>query len=294
MFRHLRDLLVLTIVLAGLLALPSAAEPAPAAYVTAVELTGADSSEGTIRRDGALLRPKLLMGLYTGDEIFLREAGSRIAIEAADGVEHVISGANARFTVADDTVPGDGLWGMLDAVSEAIGGGSDEVIPDNMITRDDGQTLRIPMAVKGANHVVRSGGPIWIAWSGGTAPFRVTISAGETVTLLEGLNEREALVDVPSAAKSRFRVKVEDAGGRTDTILIRLEEKRPEPTTGGSAVGGLMREIAYASWLTRPDGGSWSIEAARLLKPRAGGHAAARLLLARIAEGWKNTAAPAD
>jgi hypothetical protein len=114
----------------------------------------------------------------------------------------------------------------------------------------------------------------------------MSISAGETVTLLEGLNEREALIDVPSAAKSRFRVKVEDAGGRTDTILIRLEEKRP--------ARGLMREIAYAAWLTGPDDGSWSIEAARLLKPRAGGHVAARLLLARIAEGWKNTAAPAD
>lgn len=294
MFRHLRRSLVFTLALAALFAVPAAAEPAAAAYITALELKGADSSEGTaIKRNGALLRPKLLMGLYAGDEIFLREAGSRIAIEAADGVEHVISGANARFTVTD--VPGDGLWGILDAVSDAISGGTDEAIPDNMMTRDDGQALRIPMAIKGANHIVRNGGPIWIAWSGGTAPFRMSVSAGETVTLRDGLIEREASIDLPPAAKSRFRVKVEDAGGRTDTILFRIEEKRPEPPTGdGSSSGGVMKDIAYAAWLTGLEDGSWSIEAALLLKPHASGNAAARLLLARIAEGWRNTAAPAD
>lgn len=274
------------------------AEPSPSAYVTGVDLRGADSTEGTaIRREGALLRPKLLMGLYAGDEVFLREAASRITIETADGTEQEISGAGASFTVTGEAATGDGLWGFLDVVAEAIGGGSDESVPDNMMTRDDGQGLRIPMAVKGANYIMKSGDPIWIAWAGGTAPFRMTITAGDSVTYKEGISTREASLDLPPAATSRIRVKVEDAGGRTDTVLLRLEEDRPARPPGMTATaGGVMRDIAYAAWLTGLDDGSWSVEAARLLRTRAGDSAAAESLLARIAAGWKSagTADPSN
>lgn len=289
MFTRLLLSLSLALTFLGPLIAPAAAESSPAAYITEVTLTGQDRTEGTaIRREGALLRPRLLMALYAGDEIVLREAASRIVIETEGGSEQVVTGAQAVHKVMGDIAADDGLWGLLDAVADAIGGGSDEAVPDNMMTRDDGKGLRIPMAANGANHLVRSNSPVWIAWSGGAAPFRVTVSAGEEVKVIEGITGHEANVSVPPAAASRFRVKVEDAGGRTDTILFRLRDERPEPPHGATEQArGLASDLAYAAWLTGLEDGSWTIEAARMLTEQSGSGGAASLLRERIAAGWK-------
>jgi len=284
MFRHasLPLALVLTLLVAFLH--PAAAEPSPAAYITAIELTGKDSAEGTaIRRNGALLAPRLLMALYAGDEVFLREATSRIVIETGDGAEQVIAGG-ASLTLTDGPAADGGLWDILDTVAEALGGGADETAPDNMMTRDDGEGLRIPMAIRGANHLARTGGPVWIAWSGGAAPFRISVSAGGTVTVQDGVTRREASLDLPATPSSRIRVKIEDAGGRTETILFRLQDEPPRHALTRDR--GITGEIAHAAWLTAVDDGRWTFEAARQLR-NANGSPAAAALLARIALGWK-------
>ena len=55
-----------------LLAVPAAAQKAPAGYVVSVALAGVDKT--AIVRGGSELVPKLMMPLYDGDVVFLRRA----------------------------------------------------------------------------------------------------------------------------------------------------------------------------------------------------------------------------
>lgn len=279
--------LFLVLALAALGAAPVRGEPSRAAFVTAIELRGADETAGTaIRREGKELRPRLFMPLFAGDEVFLREAASRIVLETAGGAEQSVSGAGARFVVTGDAVAGGGFWNMLDAVADAIGGESDDIAPDNMMSRDSGDVLGIPMAVHGANFIVDDGSPLWLAWSGGTAPYRIRISADGVALVLHGILANDTVLDLPKPLPSRIKITLEDAGGRSAHVSLRRHEERPNAGFG-DVRAGLAKDLAYAAWLTGFQDGGWTIEAARLLRQEATTNPAARRLLNRIATGWR-------
>jgi hypothetical protein len=288
MFNVLRILLIL--LATAFCFSPARTEPAPAAFVTAINLKGADLDEGTaIRRGAEELRPRLLMPLFAGDVVFLRDPGSRIVLEGETGEETEITGAVARFEVKGGGTADSGFWGMLGVVADAVSGDEDEVAPDNMMSRDTDDVIDVPMAARAGNQLVRDGGPVWLAWQGGKAPYRVRIAAGEAATMQDNITEKEVSFDLPDTASRRIKITIEDAGGRRATVMFRLVGKRPEPpfaVTHDADESGATR-LAYAAWLTGVDDGIWSAEAARLLREDKQRNPAAELLLRRIADGWK-------
>lgn len=288
MVMRLRLLILLALLGLGL---PSAfAEPAPLAFVTLIELKGADLDAGTaIRRGGEELRPRLLMPLYAGDEVFLRDASSRIVLETESGDAKEVSGAGVRFAVAGEAAADGGFWGLLGAVADAVSTDGGEVAPDNMMSRDTDEVINVPMAVRGANHVLRDGRPVWLAWRGGKAPYRVSVSADHVSEVHDDLSTEEFSVALRMDSPRRVKITIEDAGGRKTSVMLKLRDERPKPPfdlVNGTSVSA-ARTLAYAAWLTNVDDGSWSLEAARLLRGEAGNSPAASLLLGKIAEGWK-------
>lgn len=288
MFIPLRVLIVLLLLGLGM---PRAfADATPGAFITVIDLRGADLAAGTaVRRGGEELQPRLLMPLFAGDEVFLRDAQSRIVLESETGAETEVAGAGARFEVKGEGAASGGFWSMLGAVADAVSGQDGEVAPDNMMSRDTEDAITVPMAVRGGNHVVTDGKPLWLAWRGGKAPYRLSIAAGESVTVNDNITAREISFEVPDPAPRRIKVTIEDAGGRRATILLKTGGKRPEPPFAAprGSSGSAAQHLAYAAWLTSIDEGSWSVEAARLLAREADGNPAAALLLRRIADGWK-------
>jgi hypothetical protein len=270
------------------LSMPCArAEPSAAAFITVIDLKGADRDAGTaIRRGGEELPPRLLMPLYEGDEVFLRAAGSRIVLETEAGVETDVTGAGVLYQVKGDAAAGGGFWSMLGAVAEAVGGGEGDIAPDNMMTRETDDVISVPMAIRGSNHVVGDERPVWISWRGGKAPYRVSVSSGGSVEVHEGIGVEEFSFPLPSTSAGRVKVAIEDAGGRKVNVLLKLRDKRPE-TPFGSSAGRPAAVLADAAWLTRADDGSWAFEAARLLSEKSDGSPAAALLLRKIGDGWK-------
>lgn len=283
----MRICLLLVLVMAGTGLHSARAEPSAAAFITAIDLKGVDREVGTaIRRDGQELRPRLLMPLYAGDEIFLRDTGSRIALETEAGAETEVSGAGAPYRIADDSASGGGFWSMLGAVAEAVGGSDGDVVPDNMMTRDTDDVITVPMAVRGANPVVNDGKPVWLAWRGGKSPYRVTISADDAVEMHAGVEVQAFAFALPSTAPRRLKVAIEDAGGRKANVLLKLSDRQPEPPFAVNKAAP-SAVLAKAAWLTSIEDGRWSIEAARLLRVEQDANSAAGLLLEQIGNGWK-------
>lgn len=280
---------LLMFVMAGLP--PAQAEPLPAAFITVIDLQGADRDAGTVIRRGTdELAARLLMPLQAGDEVFLRESGSRIVVTTEDGTDTEVSGAGARYRVPGDAAAGGGFWSMLGAVAEAVSGGEGEVAPDNMMTRETDDVINVPMAVRGANQVVDDGTPVWIAWRGGKAPYRLSIASGGAIEAHDGIRDTSFSFTLPKQSPRRQKIIIEDAGGRRVNVLIRLRDQQPRPPfdVSGKSPAAVL---SHAAWLTSIDEGSWSLDAARLLSGQAGRNPAAALLLRRIAEGWRVEAA---
>lgn len=279
-----------TLTMLGCATSPAVSDPVPSAFVTVLDLKGLDRGEGTaIRRSGKGVRAQLLMPLYGGDEIFLREDGSRIVITTETDTEETITGPGAHFEVKAADGGGSGFWSMLGAVSDALAGADGELAPDNMMTRDTDEAITIPMAVRGTNHIARDGKPVWLAWRGGKAPYRLSFVLGGKVSAREGVSGHEASIELPPNAPDRLRITIEDSVGRRASIKLRLHTVRPAPNFGNAAssAGGTPKHLIYAAWLTSHDEGRWSLEAARMLRNTA--DAPSMLLYERITTGWRAT-----
>jgi hypothetical protein len=273
-----------------LLALPGFAEPAPAGYVMSIELHGQDAAQKTaIIREGKELPPKLMMPLYAKDVIFLRDAESKIGIEIDGGTEKEIAGANARFEVTGEVETGDDAWSLITAVAAVIGGEEGEAVPDNMVSRGTEDELKIPMAVHGPNFLVGDGAPMWLAWSGGKAPYAVIVDVDGHASVHDKIALQEFEFAPPAAAK-RFTVTVKDADGRSAKVVMRYRKALPVPGDGlkGKLPEGDAKDLVYAAWLTSLRDGDWSIEAAQLLRKHAATDTRARALLEKIVQGWKH------
>ncbi len=80
----------------------------PAGYIMAYELKGADAEKGTVVvRKGVELRPKLLMPVYDGDSVFVRDETSRITLNLAREGDLVVSGKLRRKDIAGEMASGE-------------------------------------------------------------------------------------------------------------------------------------------------------------------------------------------
>ncbi len=262
-----------------------AGDRTPAGYVTEISLSGEDAAAKTvIVRDGGEIAAKLMMPVYDGDIVFLREAASRIVLETGGGMTVRIGGSVMRFAVTGELDTGDSTWGIIAAIG-GVFSGDDEPAPENMVSK--GGTLKMPMASRGSNMVLKSRQALWLGWEGGTAPFTVSLAGegGETRLAAE-LSGTEAEIVLPAAVKERFTLVVRDAEQQKVQVRLRLAERLPEgaPPASASAAGTL----ALAAWLTGQGEGTWRIEAAQMLHGSTA--AAAPALLDKIRTGWRYSA----
>jgi hypothetical protein len=283
----------LKIVLAALAALTIIAGPVlaqgnktPAGYVVAVALAGEDKT--AIVRDGQELVPKLMMPLYAGDIVFVRDPASRIGLEIGGG-EKIEVVAAERFEVRGEIPTGEDAWSVIAAVVGILGGGEGEEIPENMVTRGEDGALQMPMAVRGPNFLVKGGRTLWLAWTGGAAPFKLIVDVDGRAQPFAGIAAREFELQIPAKAVDRFNVTIRDAAGGTARVVFRFRNALPEMPQAlrDAGPGESVDALLLAAWLTTLHEGDWSVEAAQILRQRAGGDPAAAALLDRIVRGWK-------
>ena len=264
------------------LVVPPVAAAAPKAaggYVVSVALAGEDAA--AILRSGTELVPKLMMPLYDGDIIDVRNRDSRLAIETAAGSIE-IAGGQKPYELKGEIPTVKGATALLSAVAETLS----EKLP---AAKQEATALELAMAVKGPNFLVAGDRRLWLAWTGGTAPFKLIVEVDGRAKLYDGIRERDFTFDIPGKAGRRFEVVIKDADKHLVRTTFRMRELLPElpGTIAAAAPGQTTGLLLLAAWLTTRHEGDWTVEAAQLLRARGPGDQAAAALLERIVSGWK-------
>ena len=276
--------------LLGLLSASAAwAEQAPAGYVVAASLAGDDAAAKTaVVREGKELPPKLMMPVYSGDVVFVRDPASRVSLELGGGETVDVGGSLVRYNVSGEIPTGDDAWSVLTAIGGVLAGDADEV-PENMASKGDGASLVVPLAVHGPNLIVKGERKLWIAWQGGTRPFMVMAKTGTKEMPVSATDAREAEVPVPADAGERLAITIRDSNKQTATLRFHLRDAVPilPDSLKKASPGPSAAALVTAAWLASLDKGAWAVEAAQILHAQANKDQAAGALLARMAEGWK-------
>lgn len=271
-------------------AVPAMAEPVPAGYIVSIDLHGEDrTAKSVVLREGDDQLAKLMMPLYQKDVIVLLDPESTIEIEVNGGEPKEITGKIGRFEVTGEVPTGDDVWSMMAGVFGVIGGEEEQAVPDNMASRGDENELKIPMAVKGPNFVAKDTRKMWLAWSGGKGPYKVIVDVDGRAKNYDKIREQDFEFETPPEDAKRFTVTVKDSQGRIANVVMRYRDALPVPNEGfkGKLPGGDAKDLAYAAWMTSLHEGDWTIGAAQLLRSLPADNKEAKLLLAKIVEGWK-------
>jgi hypothetical protein len=256
-----------------------AADKAPAGYLVTMKLAGEDAvAKEIVERNGAPLAAKLMMPLFDGDVVAVRDPASRVGVELGDGTTMTLGEGLARFELKGEIDTGDGTWGIIAAIGGVF---TDEAAPapENMAAK--GASLKMPMAVRGANMIRKGRNSLWLAWEGGKAPYSVSIlSGGMEVMLVKDQPDASISVPIEKVESEKFSIIVRDAEQQKLHVRLRFAATLPDglPVTGSSQASYL----ATAGWLTGQTG--WSIEAAQML--RAAGTDPALAMLEKVKAGW--------
>lgn len=274
-------LLVVLFVSAG------SADQAPAGYVVAISLAGDDLAAKTaVVREGKELPPKLMMPVYSGDVVFVRDPASRVSLEIGGGQTVEIGGTLARYNVSGEIPTGDDAWSVLTAIGGVLAG-EEDTIPENMVSK--GGSLTVPLAARGPNLITKAERKLWLAWQGGTAPFTVTLKTGAKEFSIPATDTREAEIPIPADVGERLAVMIRDSTQQIATIRFRLRDEIPALPNGlkKASPGPSAETVVNAAWLASFENGAWAVQAAQMLHAQAGENQAAAALLARMVKGWK-------
>jgi len=267
-----------------------ATEREAVAHIVEVELAGEDLAKGTVVvREGAEHKPQIWMPLYDGDIVFVRDAKSRVLVDYGAGGRIEVGGKAMRMTVSAETAHGGETWGLITAIGSLLAGEEDEEVPANLISKGEESALMVPGANRTPNNLLRGEAPIWVAWSGGAAPFTVTLEAGGKASVLTPSSEREVRFNLPNDAGQRVTLMITDAGKRSMRVPFRLRDKLPAPpaeVSGGNVPEGLAPAL-LAAWLAGQDNGAWRLEAVRMLRIADGDKPEFKRLSDALLAGWR-------
>lgn len=281
MTRILPYLLIVLGVLASVVPL-QAQDVRPAGYIMAYELKGADAEKGTVVvRKGAELQPKLLMPIYDGDSVFIRDEMSKITLSLAREGNLVVSGKLMRKDIAGEMASGDDSFTIIEQIVAILAGRGDDDSFSVLVSKgaETGEAIKVPLAVRGRNYILRTGEPVRLAWTGGEGPFSVTIGNGKTLTQ----EVREIVITADAMAANKFAVTIADAQKRK--LRIAFEVKKALPSVPAKIKARDTNGEITAVWLAGRGNGAWRFEAMRQLRALSQNETVTGLIIA-LEKGW--------
>ena len=258
----------------------AAEDRAPAGYLVKMQLAGADAvAKSVVIRNGGEISARLMMPLYDGDVVFVRDPKSRVGVELGDGTAMTLGQGVARFELKGEIDTGDGTLGILAAIAGVFSGEGDQT-PENMAAK--GAALKMPMAIRGANMILAGRDRLWLAWEGGKAPYGIAYakSNGKVIRVTLPIESTFGSISIRSEREEKFLIIITDSEGQRLSARFRFADALPadSPITGTSQASFL----AKAAWLTSQYG--WRVEAVQMLNDVKTD--AALALRDKIVAGW--------
>lgn len=274
--------LLIMLGLLGTVAPTQAQDVRPAGYIMAYELKGTDAEKGTVVvRKGAELQPKLLMPIYDGDSVFIRDETSKITLSLAREGNLVVSGKLMRKDIAGEMASGDDSFTIIEQIVAILAGRGDDDSFSVLVSKSaaTGDEIKVPLVVRGSNYILGGGEPIHLTWSGGEGPFSVQVATGKAVTH----EARELTINVKALVGPKFTVKITDARKRVVRIVFVV--KRALPKVPAKVKARDTNGVIAAVWLAGRDNGAWRFEAVRQLRALPRNETTVGLIAA-LEKGW--------
>lgn len=278
----LRVLALFLSVLGVLTTCAHAQDARPAGYIMAYELKGADAEKGTVVvRKGVELAPKLLMPIYDGDSVFIRDETSRITLSLAREGNLLVSGKIMRKDVAGEMASGDDSFSIIEQIVAILAGNSEDDSFSVLVSKgaETGDAIKVPLAVRGRNYILRSSEPLRLGWTGGEGPFTVKVGDGKAVVQAA----RDIAIAPDAMRGNRFAVTISDAKKRS--VRIAFEVRRALPKVPAKVKARETSGAVAAVWLAGRDNGAWRFEAVRQLRALSQSETTAGLVAA-LEKGW--------
>ncbi|MFK8252769.1 hypothetical protein [Ancylobacter terrae] len=278
--------IVLALVIGGIV-LPAQAQDGmrpPAGYILALDSAAADPDAAShILREGQEVPVQIGGALFAGDQVVVADPTTAVTIETAGDGQLRIDAARSPHPVKGELPTG----GRLSALAALIGElfqSKPEARTVNLIGRTDPE-LRLTLG-RGVPQRVVAGAPLWVGWSGGVAPFAVTIGAAGAPPLARvEARTPAARLDLPAGTGGPLVLTVRDAQGaeaRIDLVAGPPPELPDWIATGTPTPD--FAKVAGALWLIERQPAEWDLYAAALAA-QAGDYPAAQELLRRLAAG---------
>lgn len=215
--------------------------------------------------------------LYAGDTIRV-VAGGSVSIAFADGNTETLDGPQ-EFTVPDAEPMGATarIFGRLQAML-----GRKYRQGGNLATRGPGDcpvdsaekpALAAP-ALHTETHVVAGHDNLALAWTGGCAPYSLSVGAsGNTIVDIADLKRPQTRIDSAALDAGRYVLVIRDAAGQTLNVSLTVGARSPQGPVTLAADSSELDAVAHVAWLANHDDGRWRWESFQQLRPwiRKGG-----------------------
>jgi hypothetical protein len=133
--------------------------------------------------------------------------------------------------------------------------------PRNLVARS-GEPPRILIGSGRPQKVVGGRRSLTVAWTQGTAPFKLKAVAGGKVLAEIGAAVRTATLPAGALAIGSCDLVISDSEGRSTTLPIEVVGNTPSiPDLNSLAVNPEHRQLLEAAWLADRDNGAWLLEA---------------------------------
>lgn len=230
-----------------------------AGYVAGIAAQPGGAAE--LRRGADPPRPlRLGENILAGDTVSVRPP-TRIRVDTMSGAmvmctaEPANSACSYRFQASGGRAPSDVLHRLSTVLSWFSA-------PQSGFAVRDDAAPRLAVAAGIPQYLAAGERELWIAWAGGTAPFRVALLANGIAS--------EATVEGGAARLARrpflegpAELRVTDARGLSAALAIAVVPTPVVQSFSGNAVNADHAALLSAAELARREGGRWRLEAAQ-------------------------------
>jgi hypothetical protein len=233
--------------------------------------------------------------LHAGDRITVLGKDAWMRIYLVGGDDETLHFGDEAYRVPALGEESSAAGNFLERLAGLVGWWTDhryQIVSARIKGREDGGP-ELPLFVHKRPVVAAGDRPFAVAWSGGTAPFRLRLVGeddGAVAVTAEGLSESRRLPPRAVAlAAGRYRLEVTDANGKTASVRFTAVDPAELPQPPGELqfdrLPTEMRTTATAAWLAGAEGGRWTLAALSLLATVADDYSPAEALRLALTVG---------
>lgn len=244
----------------------------------------------SIERQGKAFPPALLLPIQAGDRVHVRGGGNLLTVRCGSKAVKVTPEESPYVIPASAAPPGfvSRLGDVLIALAARLQQQQAKAAATVSLSgRGEEITLTMPLLDEQRSKLRSDATRVFLAWRGGTPPYRVRLTSPATDTdfsRVDGLEESRVGLQLTATPLpiGTIEVDVQDnAGGHASSSIEIIPSQRVPVIPKSLSDQGMspeLKRVLAADWLSRQNRREWGFQAYQLAAQDAGAFEPARLL----------------